>query len=270
MAELPTGRRICHTVEYLHEAILESETPLALHLTTVECSYRATSATRWICRAATDDFDLNADPAFRAVQERIAALGGTLRAERTTVPLRPMPEIVDWLVDACADPDARYDMAHRHASAAFVLYEVGDIDGTFEHLKAAFRLSPLWRAANNLAYMHLVTSDYPATWDWGLRAVSLGESAKQRSLSRYNGAIAAALEGDRAVARELLADAATDLAHRSPLDDDLDTSFLMIPAFEVDHVAVHEEKNVELADAIAKARDVVELAERFERLRGSA
>lgn len=198
-------------------------------------------------------------------------MGGTLRAERTTIPLRPMPEIVDWMVDTCADPDVRYKMAHRHASTAYVRYGEGDIAGTFEHLSVAFRLSPHWRAANNLAYMSLVTGDYPATLDWAHRAIPLGEFAADRSLSRYNGAIAAALEGDWATARELLADAATDLAHRSPLeDDDLVIAFLMILTFEVDHVAIHEAEKVQLADAIAKACDVVELAERFERLRGSA
>ncbi|MCO5998489.1 ATP-binding protein [Actinoallomurus sp. WRP9H-5] len=270
LGELPADRKSCYTVEYLHEAILESDTPQALHLTTVECSYGATSATRWICRAAADDFDLNADPAFRAAQERIAALGGTLRAERATIPLRPMPEIVDWLVDTWANPDTRYNMAHRHASAAYVRYEQGDLAGTFEHLNAAFRLSPHWRAANNLAYLHLVAGDYPATRDWAQRAVPLGEFAEDRALSRYNGAIAAALEGDWATAHGLLADAATDLADRSPLeDDDLVIAFLMIPSFEVDHVAVREAEKVQLADAIAKARDVVELAERFDRLRGS-
>jgi AAA ATPase-like protein len=269
LAELPTDRKMSYTVEYLHEAILESGTPEALHLTTVECSYRGTSATRWICRAAADDFELDADPVFRAARERITASDGTLRAERTTIPLRPMDELVDWLVDTCADPDTRYNMAHRHASAAYARYEAEDIAGTFEHLSAAFRLSPHWRAANNLAYLHLVAGDHPASQEWAHRAVPLGESAQQRALSRYNGGVAAAMRGDWATALELLADAAAELAHRSPLEDDEGVAFLMLPTFEVDHVVIHEEQQPELADAIAKARDVVELAERFERLRGS-
>jgi hypothetical protein len=271
LIELPTDRKISYTVEYLYEALLTSEVPEALYLTTVECSYGATTATRWIYHAVTDDVSLNDAPAFLAAQQRIAMLGGTLRADRTTIPLRPMHEIVEWLVDTCSDSEARANMARRHASAAYARYEASDIAGAFEHLDFAYRLSPHWLAANNLAYLHLVTGDYTATRDWAQRAVPLGETAKQRSLSRYNGAISAALETDWAMARELLADAATDLAHRASLeDDDLSTEYLMIPTFEIDHVAVHEQDKVDLAEAIATARDVVELAERFLRLRGPA
>lgn len=270
LTDLPTDRRICHTVEYLHEAMLDRKTPQSLHLSTVECSYGATTATRWI--AATDDFDLNAETAFQAAQERIAVLGGILQVARTTIPLRPMVEIVDWLVDGYTDLAARSRMAARHVHVAYAHYEAGDIAGAFVHLDAAFRLSPGWLAANNVAYLQLVTGDYPATRDWAHRAMSLGISAKQRSLSRYNGAIAALLAGDWAVARELLADATTDLAHPSPHDEDEPDviSYLMIPTFEADHVTVHEGSEVNLPEAIAEAGDMVELGWRLERLGGSA
>lgn len=270
LIELPSDRKVNYTVEYLHEAILDSEVPQALHLTIVKCSYGETTATRWICRGAADDFDLKAHPAFQAAQQRIAELGGALHAERTTIPLRPMPEIVDWLVDRFAYPEARPHMAHRHASAAFAAYGADDIAGTFAHLDAAFRLSPYWAPANNLAYLNLVAGDYSSARDWALRAVPLSETTDGRALSRYNGGIAAALEGDWTEARALLADAAADLEHRSPLEDyDLEITYLMVPTFD-DHVGVHEVKDAELVDAITRARDVVELAERFERLRGSA
>lgn len=267
--ELPTDRRVTFTVEYLHEAILNSEVPHALHLTTVECSYGETTATRWICRSAADDFDLNIHPAFVAAQQRVTGLGGALCAERTTIPLRPMNEIVDWLIDRFAEPTARFHMASRHASAAIAAYGVDDNAGTFTHLEWAFRLSPYWEPANNLAYLNLVAGNHSASRNWALRAVPLSGAAYQRALSRYNGGVAAALESDWAEARVLLADAAADLEHRSPLDDDpTEVLYLMLPTFDV-HVKAHEEKNVRLPDAIARARDVVELAERFERLRGS-
>ncbi|MFC0434282.1 ATP-binding protein [Kutzneria buriramensis] len=269
LRELPADREISYTVEYLHEAILESAMPQALHLTSVECSYGETTATRWICRGAADDFDLDADPAFRAAQERIAGLGGVLRAERSTIPLKPMAEIVEWLVERFDYPEKRPHMAHRHVSAALDAYEVGDIVATFSHLDTAFRLFPYWGPANNLAYLNLVAGDYSAARDWVRRAVPLSKAADQRALSRYNGGVAAALEGDWDGARALLADAAADLEHRSPLEEDTGVTHLMIPAFE-DRVVVHEVRDPDLADAIARARDVVELAERFERLRGSA
>jgi hypothetical protein len=270
LIEMPADRGINFTVEYLHEAILESEVPQALHLTTVECSYGETTATRWICRRATDDFDLSAHPAFLAAQQRLAGLGGTLQPERTTIPLRPMAEIVDWLVDRFTKLAARPHMAHRHVSAAFAAYEAEDIAGTFAHLDSAFRLSPDWQPANNLAHLNLVAGDFSAARNWALRAVPLSATADERALSRYNGAVAAALQGDWTEAHALLADAAADLEQKSPLDDDdMGITYLMIPTFD-DHVGVHEMKDTELADAITRARDVVELAERFERLRGSA
>jgi hypothetical protein len=269
LSELPTDREVNYTVEYLHEAILESAVPHALHLTTVECSYGETTATRWICRGAADDFDVIAHPAFGEAQQRIAGLGGSLRAERTTIPLRPMAEIVDWLVDRFTHPESRPHLAHRHVSAALDAYENDDIADTFTHLNAAFRLSPEWKPANNLAYMNLVAADYSAALDWALRAAPLGDTAERRALSHYNGGVAAALEGDWTVACAQLAEAAANLEHRSPLDDDyLEITYLMVPSFD-DHVGVHEVKDADLADAIARARDVVELAERFERLRGS-
>lgn len=269
LAELPTDREVNYTVEYLHEAILEAGVPGALHLTTVECSFGETTATRWICRRAADDFDLTSHPEFLAARQRIVALGGTLHAERTTIQLRPMAEIVDWLVNRFPKPHGRPRMAARHVTAAFAAYGADDIAGTFTHMNAAFRLSPEWDPANNLAYLNLVAGDYATCRDWVLQAVPLSESAHQRALSRYNGGVAAALAGDWAEARALLADAAADLDSRSPLeDDDTEITYLMVPKF-VDRVQVHEVKDMELADAITQARDVVELAERYERLRGS-
>jgi hypothetical protein len=269
LSELPTDRTVSHTVEYLHEAILESGVPQALHLTTVECSYGETTAVRWICRGAADEFDLNAHPAFLAAQQRITGLGGALSASRATIPLGPMAEIVDWLVDRFASPKARPHMAHRHASAALVAYGAGDRMRASEHLVAAFRLSPSWQPANNLAYLSLAAGDHPAARDWALRAVPLGETADERALSRYNGGVAAAMEGDWTAACALLADAAADLEHRSPLEDATEIAYLMVPTFD-DRVVVHEVRDADLAGAIVRARDVVELAERFERLRGSA
>jgi hypothetical protein len=270
LIEMPTDRQINYTVEYLHEAILVAQVPQELHLTTVECSFGETTATRWLCRSAADDFDLNIHPVFLEAQRRLAGLGGVLRAERSTIPLRPIVEIVEWLVDRFSYPEARPHMAHRHVSAAHVVYKTGDIVGTFAHLNAGFRLSPSWHPANNLAYLNLVAGDYSASQGWACRAIPLGETAGERALSRYNGGVAAALRGIWTDARALLAEAAADLENRSPLeDDDMKITYLMILTFD-DQVRLHETTDVELADAIARALDVVELAERFERLRGSA
>jgi hypothetical protein len=269
LGEMPTDREINYTVEYLHEAILESGAPQALHLTAVECSYDGTTATRWICRAAADEFDLDANPAFQAARQRIEGLGGVLRAERTTIAVSSMTAIVDWLVDRFTAPAARSRMAHRHVSAAYETYEAGDIAGTIAHLDAAFRFSPYWHPTNNLAYLELVAGNCAAALDWARRAVPLGETSAQRALSRYNGGVAAALVRDWSEARGLLMDATVDLDHRSPLEEGMETPYLMVLTFDTS-VAVHEVKDARLADAINHARDIVELAERYERLRGSA
>lgn len=268
LIEMPTDRQVNRTVEYLHVAALEAGVPQALHLTTVECSYGETTATRWICRGAADDFDLNVHPVFLAARQRIAGLGGELRAERTTIPLRPMAEIVDWLVDRSANPRGRAHMAQHHSIAGVTAYGADDIAGAFAHLDAAFRLSPAWNPANDLAYLNLVAGDYSASRKWALRAVPLSKASDERALSRYNGGVAAALEGDWTGARVLLADAAADLESRSPLEDNMEISYLMVPTFD-DKVGVHERQDMALADAVARASDVVELAERYERLRGS-
>lgn len=269
LAELSAERKACFTVEYLHEAILDSGTPEELHLTTVECSYGTTTATRWICRAASDGFDLGSEPEFRAAQERAAGLGGSLRAERVTIPLRPLPEIVDWLVGSFPDAEARYRMSLRHVDASYEPYARGDIAEAFGHLEAAVRLSPHWLAANNLAYLNLKTGDRPAARAWAARATGFAEFGEQRALSRYNEAVAAALDEDWTTARERLEGAAADLADGAAGQEDKDVAYLMVPAFETDHVTAHESSDMSLPAAVARARDVVDLAERFARLRTS-
>jgi AAA ATPase-like protein len=270
LAELPDDREINHSVEYLYEIILKAGAPQALHLTTVSCLYDGTTATRWICSRADDDFDINANQKFVVAQERVAAIGGALRAERTTIPLMPMADMADWLVTWFADPKARRRIAYCHVSASYAAYSAGDIPATFVHLNAAFRLSPAWDSANNLAYLNLVAGDYSACREWATRAVPLTDLAHERALSRYNGAVAAALEGDWADARALLADAASDMEQRSPVEDDHEKMpYLMALTFD-EHVEVHEVNDMELSDALVRTRDALELAERFQRLHGSA
>ncbi|UJW36926.1 tetratricopeptide repeat protein (plasmid) [Saccharothrix sp. AJ9571] len=269
LSELPRERKISYTVQYLHEAMLESGVPQALHLTTVTCSYGETTATRWICRAASDDFDLGDQPVFLAARQRITELGGTLRAHRTTIQLRPMTEIVDWLVDRFTDSSARDHMAHLHASVALDRYKAGDTEGTFTHLDAGFRLAPQWQSANNLAYLKLVAGNHTEARAWALRAAELGKTAEERALSQYNAGVAAALVGKWADARTLFAKAASDLEHRSPLEDeDMEIAYLVVLSYDA-RVLGHEESDVVLADEIARAHDVVKLAELTDRMRDS-
>jgi hypothetical protein len=268
---LPTDRPASFTVEFLHDAILKAGMPAALDLTTVECSYHGTKAVRWICRPDIDQFDLNSSPAFILAQERVATAGGQLHAERTRLPLKPPSDIVDWLVARVEPQEARRKMSMRHVTASYASYGNGDITATIKHLDAAFRLFPHWDAGNNIAYINLISGDYIAAREWAQRALPLAENPAHKALSHYNGAIAAAQDGDLTVARELLTAAATDLAERSTVDEDdeYEAHYLLIPKFEADHIEVREEESVELADAVATATEIIEFAERFNRLRGS-
>jgi tetratricopeptide (TPR) repeat protein len=254
------------TVPFIHQAILKCGRPSALDLTAVECSFNGTTAVRWLYAADSEDYEISDSPAFIEARNRISELGGQLQADRTRLPLRPWEQVVDWLVST-VPAKTRSEMATDYIDTSFEAYAQGNVDQTIEYLTAAFRLEPLWSAANNLTYLSLSTNELVQAMEWANKALALTVNPKQRALTRYNAAMALLQSGDPRTAVEWLEEASSDL---TPLPvPDYTCSYLLIPKFRDSSLILQEESEVELNGAIRNAVEVAEFAERYERLHDS-
>ncbi|WP_165967942.1 ATP-binding protein [Saccharopolyspora elongata] len=263
---LPDSPATSARIQYLHEAIVRCRFPAALDVTVVQCTYAGTTAVRWLYARDVDDIELTELPAFRAARERASALGGELRAERMRLPLKPWPDVRDWLVEH-AGPAERSAMAGCHITESFDAYADGDVSGTVEHLSTAFRFEPSWMAANNLAYLALVRGEPMSALDWAEKAIPLTDEPKARALSRYNAAMALVKLGELAKARQGLDEAAGDLAPL-PVPDYI-CRFLLVPQWADGGIGFEEKPRVNLPRAIDTALDMVGLTERHAGLRQS-
>jgi hypothetical protein len=262
LAELSDNGQVSYTVSFLYQAIMRCGIPAALDLTTVTCIYNGTEAVRWLYASDIDNIDLRANPIFVDASKRIAALGGELRSERTTIPLRPWPEILDWVVSNMSFQESRREMSDIHVSESKHAYSRGEIDRSVSHLDAAFRLVESWESANNLAYIMLKTNEYKKSIEWGARALVLPCTPKELALTRYNTAMASAQVGDYVTACNHLTAASQSLAALS--FPDYKCGYLFIPKFERKKLQLREEPNVDLSAAIVKAAEVLDIIVRLQ------
>ncbi|QKV93993.1 glycosyltransferase [Streptomyces sp. NA02950] len=242
-------------INFLHDAILRAGEPSALDVTTVTCVYAGHTVERWLYAADTDNIVLADSAEFRAAAARVTLLGGVLTADRVRVPLRSWPAR-DWF-DA-ATGTLRSELADNHLTAAYDLYGRGDTASAAGHLQSSFALAPGWEQANNLTYLSLATGRTDDALAWAERALALATDPWHQSLSRYNAAMARLLTGDRDAARGHLASAAEAL--ETLAIPDYSVGFLLLPDPE-DATALHEEGDVNLADAVRRARTVLGVPE---------
>ena len=275
LAGLPDSGRVSFTVSFLYQAIISCGMPAALDLTTVTCSYNGTNAVRWLYASDIEDIDLSVNPLFVHASDRIAALGGELRSERTRIPLRPWSEILDWIVSTVASEDLRRegpgilvdlrkDMSDLHVSESFAAYSRGEFDVAVDHLTAAFRLAESWQSANNLAYITLKMNEYDKSAEWSTKALALPCKPKELALTRYNAAMASVQTGDYTAAYTHLTAASQSLAALS--FPDYKCAYLLIPKFEKNNVQLQEEPDVDLPTAVAKARDLLDVIVRLQNI----
>lgn len=260
---LRTGEQLPHTVAYLHDAILHTGYPAALDISTVECRYADTSVTRWLCSADADDFDLATTPAFVEAARKAAGLGGELRADRVRLPLKPWPQIIEWLAEN-AEAGMLQELARSHSSRSDSYYESDDLANTLDQLRTSFRLAPSWKAANNLSYLCLRTDEHDEALQWADRALGLTEERTERGLSGYNAAMSLLVNGDPAEANRRLGLAAEALAR--PPSVAYVCSYLLIPRLQGSTVELVEQTDVDLATALHDAAELTEVAERYARL----
>lgn len=261
ITELPDSGKVSHAASFVYQAIIRCGMPAALDLTTVTCAYNGTEAVRWLCASHIDDIDLKVNPLFVDVSNRIDALGGELRSDRTRIPLRPWPEILDWVVSNMSFEEPRREMSGIHLSESRDAYSRGELDVAVSHLGAAFKLAESWESANNLAYIMLKTNDYNKAIEWSAKALVLPCTPKELALTRYNAAMASAQAGDYGAACNHLTAASQSLATLSfPY---FNCSYLLIPKFERKKLQFQEDSNVDLPAAIAKAAEMLDIIVRL-------
>jgi tetratricopeptide (TPR) repeat protein len=276
LADLPKEGKAYYTVAYLHEAIIRSGMPTALDLIEVTCSFNGTEAVRWLYASGDDTaVDLEKVEPFQRAVERMRDIGGELRASHERIVLRSWPEILGWLASQGTSGDVneskgylddarRSDMAHQHIDAAIRAYSGDDVSLAVSHLESAFALENSWNAANNLAYIMLKNKEYDKSLEWVNRALDLHESPHEFALSSYNFAMAEAELGNYSEARSRLSDASVKLQELEYQDNIC--YYLMLPDLEDGKVLLHEEAEVDLTVAVARALEIVDLIVRLKKL----
>ncbi|HET6481113.1 MAG TPA: AAA family ATPase [Actinoplanes sp.] len=263
---LPPDTTPHYTVPFLFNALMSCGSPAALDITTVRCSFNGTTAYRWICSADSEDFELSSHPAFIEAVGAMAVLGGELTAERLRLPTRPWPEIVAWLT-ANGDQNMRRELSSAHTNASYHYYAQGDVARSLEHLTTATELWPTWHSANNLAYLSLNTGKNQEALDRATEALRHASTPYERALSAYNAALALLRLDDVAAARARLDEATAPLA--VPMADLWTCSYLLVPHLHDGGIAMREEEQVNLKEAVSRAVELIEVTERYQRLHGS-
>lgn len=266
LTDLPDQNNVAYTVEYLHEAIVKTGIPSILDVTTVTCSYNGKEAVRWLYADGSTNKDLSAITSFQEAASRVSELGGELSSERTSLTLRPWPEVRDWIIENVSDEGVRREMSAVHATAALDAYSSGEVSAAAEHLNASFRLAKSWQAANNLSYIMLKLGDYEQSLTWSEIALEMPCTPKEKALASYNAAMALVVKGEYANASRKLEAASQVLAMVS--FSDYSCAYLFVPAFKQDDIVLDEEPNVNLPGAVSKAVEIVDMVVRLNTMKG--
>ncbi|MEO3786015.1 glycosyltransferase [Actinocorallia sp. B10E7] len=247
---LPDGE-IPATVEFVHEAIVDSDALDALDVISVHCSYGEYYATRWVYAAAGENYLPEEGDAFRAAERRIADLGGRLDVERVRLPVRPEAEITAWLQ---RDSGRRLNgVIRNHLNAGYHAYARGDAERAFRLISAANTLRPTWESSNNLGYLALEAGRPGEALRLTALALELTDDAENRALSHYNAAMAHFLLGDLAASDTALRAAADELARRE--QGPYSPGFLHVPERAEDGTSrLRVEKDKPLSAGIEYAR----------------
>ncbi|MFF3584737.1 AAA family ATPase [Streptomyces mirabilis] len=245
-----TGPDPITRVTYLHSAILRAGEPSALDLTTVTCTYGGHTIERWLYSADTDDISVTDTAEFKAAAQRVTQLGGQLAASRVRLPLRTWPAH-DWFQKATGR--LRSELADNHYTAAFSAYESGDMSAAYRNFQSSFELKAGWIQANSLTYLSMTNGLKADALKWSQHALELTNDAHERTLSRYNAAMAHLQAGDRATAAEHLLAAAVDVESVTLINR---IEFLLVPDAD-DATRLHEERDVDLVEAVQRAQAAV-------------
>ncbi|WP_219636835.1 glycosyltransferase [Streptomyces sp. AJS327] len=241
-------------INYLHKAILLAGEPRALDLIGVTCTFGELTVRRWLYAPDSADVALSEDPAFVVAAAWVAELGGELTTDHVRVPLRTWPA-TDWF-GKVAPGQLRDELADNHLSASYRSYGAGDLPTARRHLEASYELSPGWEHANNLMYMSLSAGEVAEAQRWGERATGWTEDSLHRALTHYNRAMTGVLSGDRGEINRHLTYAERQLD--AVLADEHPFGFLFLP--DPDRPgALREETDVDLADALRRARETLGL-----------
>jgi tetratricopeptide (TPR) repeat protein len=187
------------------------------------------------------------------------------------LPLKPIEEIADWLISRTDDVKARIRIAKVHYNIGFAAYTQGDSNSAMKHLAAAFRFQPDWHAANGLAYISFTTGARTEACGWIEQAVALATNAAERSLSLYNEAIFHLKDSDFLQAHNRLIAAGREMSYTLMSDGKgAIISVLRVPELEDGQVQVFERANIRLDEAIAKATEIAEFLEKYDKIRRSS
>lgn len=247
LASLSTDKPGNHTVAYLYEGILRAGFPAALDITELTCVFGDNIAIRWITSADTADFDIEREPTFMATRQAAERQGGRISVERFRQPLPPWSRLRDWLMKTEA-ADLLTGNADYHLSGAYTAFEEGDFAKSIELFETGHRLRPRWRSANDCAFVLLCSNVPGEAARWAVNAIELADTADERSLSRYNLAIAEVFLGEhgKAVANLRLAS--------DESKDSYDCSYLFVPERdERGTIALKQHELIDVRSAIRLA-----------------
>ncbi|WP_414936151.1 AAA family ATPase [Amycolatopsis sp. cmx-11-51] len=233
-----------HTVAYLYEGIVRAGFPAALDITELTCVFGDNTAIRWITSADMADFDIEREPAFIATRRAVERHGGRISVERLRQPLAPWPQLREWLIQTEV-ADLMTGHSDYQLAGAFTAFEEGDLAKSIELFQTAHRLRPRWRSANDCAFVLLCSTDPGEAARWAVNAIELADTADERSLSRYNLAIAEVFLGEhgKAVANFQLA--------ADEIKDSYDCSYLFVPERdESGTLVVKQHETIDVGSAI--------------------
>lgn len=244
----PSGSEV-HHVAHIHDivaAIGRCGAPSSIDVTEVMLSFGKILVHRWVCSPSESDWNLSNEPEFVRVRDCVRQLGGLIDIARTRYQLPVWRRIEEWLVGS--DVNSKRGKVLYHESAFGMAYERGDLDTAAGHLKSAYKLEASWQSANNLAYMLLKSGDGVGAAEWAATALRNDASGDCFALSRFNAAMAAALQGEYDTALTRLARAAKDLE-----DSDYICVCLLIPVADSGGFNLREEMGALLAKEITAA-----------------
>lgn len=256
-ADRPT--RFPPMCEFVYCAAADAGLPEYLTITTITCEYGNTSAVRWVFNRTASTYELSEDQRFAAVAQRLASLGGALRAERLEIGPCDWSDLLAWADSAPADD--REHIAIHLSDRAYDAYGQSNRSRALDYLNAASRLAPSWRAANNQAYILLTASEFDSAIEWAGKAVDLAVAPEDRALSRYNRAIALFGGKRYSAAREEIVAAESDLAASD--NRDISFGYLLVAELTDGKIGLSEARNAKLTAACGTLLDLLDMMNRF-------